>query len=69
LRFVCTVAHVHGRQRIARATHCAATQSVAPDFTPQDFRAALDDYASRERRFGLTGEQIKPPARAAATLT
>jgi undecaprenyl diphosphate synthase len=40
-----------------------------PDFTPQDFRAALDEYAGRERRFGLTGEQLKTPARAAVTLT
>jgi undecaprenyl diphosphate synthase len=29
-----------------------------PDFSRQDFQAALDDYASRERRFGLTSEQV-----------
>jgi len=29
-----------------------------PDFTRQDFRAALDDYARRERRFGRISEQI-----------
>ena len=40
-----------------------------PDFTAQDFRAALDEYARRERRFGLTGEQVKPPAPAPATST
>ncbi|HEY5552365.1 MAG TPA: polyprenyl diphosphate synthase [Opitutaceae bacterium] len=38
-----------------------------PDFTAQDFRAALDEYARRERRFGLTGEQVKPPAAVHAT--
>ena len=32
-----------------------------PDFTPDDFRAALREYAGRERRFGLTGEQVKSP--------
>jgi undecaprenyl diphosphate synthase len=40
-----------------------------PDFTAQDFRAALDEYARRERRFGLTGEQVNPPAPAPATST
>ena len=30
-----------------------------PDFGPDAFRAAIDDYLHRERRFGLTGEQIK----------
>lgn len=29
-----------------------------PAFTRQDFKAALDDYARRERRFGKTSEQI-----------
>jgi len=32
-----------------------------PDFTAEDFSAALDEYARRERRFGLTGEQVKTP--------
>jgi undecaprenyl diphosphate synthase len=40
-----------------------------PDFTAQDFRAALDEYARRERRFGLTGEQVKTPTPAPATST
>lgn len=30
-----------------------------PDFGPEAFKRALDNYLSRERRFGLTGEQIK----------
>jgi undecaprenyl diphosphate synthase len=29
-----------------------------PDFSRQDLQAALDDYSTRERRFGLTSEQI-----------
>lgn len=29
-----------------------------PDFGYKDFLAALDDYAHRERRFGLTSEQL-----------
>jgi undecaprenyl diphosphate synthase len=31
-----------------------------PDFTKEDFAAAVSDYARRERRFGLTSEQLKP---------
>jgi len=30
-----------------------------PAFSYEDFKAALDDYASRERRFGKTSEQMK----------
>jgi undecaprenyl diphosphate synthase len=30
-----------------------------PDFGPEAFRMAIEDYLGRERRFGLTGEQIK----------
>jgi undecaprenyl diphosphate synthase len=30
-----------------------------PDFTKADFAAALQTFAQRERRFGLTGEQLK----------
>jgi len=33
-----------------------------PDYSRADLQAALDDFANRERRFGLTGEQIKPAA-------
>lgn len=29
-----------------------------PDFTPEELHKALDDYAKRNRRFGLTQEQI-----------
>ncbi|RMX06008.1 di-trans,poly-cis-decaprenylcistransferase [Corticibacter populi] len=35
-----------------------------PDFDAADLDAALDDYARRQRRFGKTGEQVRPgPAR------
>mgnify|MGYP001051674431 CR=1 FL=1 len=30
-----------------------------PDFGPEAFRAAIEAYCRRERRFGLTGEQIQ----------
>jgi len=30
-----------------------------PDYSLQDLKAALDDYASRERRFGKTSEQVQ----------
>ncbi len=32
-----------------------------PDFTKADLAAAVDQFARRERRFGLTSEQIKTP--------
>ena len=35
------------------------TDVLWPDFRKNEFRTALDSYASRERRFGKTGEQIK----------
>ena len=31
-----------------------------PDFTKADLSAALSEYARRERRYGLTSEQLKP---------
>jgi undecaprenyl diphosphate synthase len=31
-----------------------------PDFTKADLVAAVEAYGKRERRFGLTGEQLKP---------
>lgn len=31
-----------------------------PDFSESDFRAALDYYARRQRRFGKTGKQLGP---------
>ena len=40
-----------------------------PDFTPGHFRAALREYAGRERRFGQTGEQVKTPKTVPATST
>lgn len=30
-----------------------------PDFGPEAFRKAIETYQSRERRFGLTGEQVQ----------
>ncbi len=30
-----------------------------PDYTREELQAAVDDYARRERRFGLTGEQLR----------
>jgi undecaprenyl diphosphate synthase len=32
-----------------------------PDFSREHLQAALDDYASRERRYGKTGEQVSIP--------
>lgn len=34
------------------------TPTLWPDFTPDELKSALRDYATRERRFGLTGEQL-----------
>lgn len=34
------------------------TDTLWPDFTVAEFEQALDDFANRERRFGLTSEQI-----------
>jgi undecaprenyl diphosphate synthase len=38
------------------------TDVLWPDFTKADLAAALADYGRRERRFGLTGDQLKPAA-------
>jgi len=38
------------------------TPTYWPDFGAEAFSAALADYAKRERRFGMTGEQVRPPA-------
>lgn len=35
------------------------TPTYWPDFSEDDFYAAIDAYTGRQRRFGLTGEQIK----------
>ena len=34
------------------------TPGLWPDFSKDDFYSAILDYQSRERRFGLTSEQI-----------
>ena len=34
------------------------TDVLWPDFSTKEMKAALDEYASRQRRFGKTGEQI-----------
>jgi len=34
-----------------------------PDFDKEELRKALDDYARRERRFGMTTEQVKTASR------
>ncbi|MGE5188678.1 MAG: isoprenyl transferase [Gemmatimonadota bacterium] len=38
------------------------TDVLWPDFGKTEFLAALDEYARRDRRFGLTGDQDEPPA-------
>lgn len=38
------------------------SQKLWPDFTSADFTAALEEFAGRERRFGLTGEQVQSPS-------
>lgn len=38
-------------------TEIHVTEVLWPDFGPEDFTAALEDYAGRRRRFGLTDEQ------------
>ena len=39
-------------------TEIYVTPKYWPDFTAEDFTAALADYAKRQRRFGLTGDQV-----------
>jgi len=41
------------------------TPVLWPDFTKADLAAAIAEYGSRERRYGLTSEQLKPAAAAA----
>jgi undecaprenyl diphosphate synthase len=38
------------------------TPVLWPDFSKDDLAAAISDYARRERRYGLTSEQLKPAA-------
>ncbi len=35
-----------------------------PDFDKAQLQLALAEYARRERRFGMTGAQVQPPAQA-----
>jgi undecaprenyl diphosphate synthase len=41
-------------------TELHLSERMWPDFRRPDFEAALLDYQSRERRFGLTSEQVRP---------
>ncbi|MFA5264970.1 MAG: polyprenyl diphosphate synthase, partial [Opitutaceae bacterium] len=36
------------------------TPVLWPDFTKDDFSSAVREFGRRERRYGLTGEQVKP---------
>ena len=36
------------------------TEVLWPDFRKEHLFAAIEDYQKRERRFGKTGEQVKP---------
>lgn len=38
------------------------TETLWPDFDEKAFRAALDSYQQRERRFGRTSEQLSAPS-------
>lgn len=38
------------------------TDVLWPDFGKAEFLKALDEYARRDRRFGLTGEEGEPPS-------
>ena len=40
-------------------TELYVTETLWPDFREDDFMAALEAYAQRDRRFGLTQEQIE----------
>ena len=41
-------------------TELAVTQTYWPDYSPEDFRNHIAEYQRRQRRFGLTGEQVSP---------
>ena len=43
-------------------TELVFVDTLWPDFGAADLDRAFDDYGSRERRFGLTGEQIRAAA-------
>jgi undecaprenyl diphosphate synthase len=38
------------------------TETLWPELDAATLRRALEDYARRERRFGLTGAQVAPPS-------
>jgi undecaprenyl diphosphate synthase len=40
-------------------TEIFVTNTYWPDFTKDDFVDAVVQYESRQRRFGLTGEQVE----------
>jgi undecaprenyl diphosphate synthase len=40
-------------------TEIYITETYWPDFTPEKYLEALRDYSNRERRFGLTSEQVR----------
>jgi undecaprenyl diphosphate synthase len=42
------------------------TETLWPDLDHVTLRQALDDFANRERRFGLTSAQVSPPSASAA---
>jgi len=55
-----------GEQRISNFllwqiayTEFYVTDKLWPDFSPEDFAQALETFRSRERRFGLTSDQIR----------
>ena len=43
---------------LIRTSEFYFTDVLWPDFRKTEFRKALEEYASRERRFGKTGEQV-----------
>lgn len=40
-------------------TELAFTETLWPDFTGEELDKIIDDFASRQRRFGQTGEQVQ----------
>jgi undecaprenyl diphosphate synthase len=48
-------------------TELYVTNTLWPDFDVSQFEAALAAFDARERRFGLTAEQTREPARESAT--
>ena len=41
-------------------TELHLSEKMWPEFRRAEFEAVLVDYQQRERRFGLTGEQVRP---------